>query len=154
MSLKTAFLSEEKDIYRLLKKFDDVFSPSITSRITNLKVYASKLFKNGLTYVIQENGHTLGFISMYANDVEENQAYIIFLAVADHYQGNNLGEKLLNHCIHISIQKGMKSVRLEVQKDNQLAIRFYQKHGFKIIGDASKSSLYMENKLKESDSIG
>lgn len=154
LSLKITLLSKELEIYQLLEQFDDVFDPSITSRISNLKVYTSKLFKNGLTYVIQENDHILGFISMYANDIEKKEAYIIFLAVAHHYQGNNLGEKLLDHCIQISTQKGMKSVRLEVQKDNQIAIRFYQKHGFKIIEDASKKSLYMENKLKESDSIG
>lgn len=47
-----------------------------------------------------------------------------------------LGEPLLKKCIELSKAHGDKGMWLNVWVENHRAIRFYEKHGFKIVGEA------------------
>ena len=47
-----------------------------------------------------------------------------------------LGHQLMHHAIEISQKQGEKGMWLNVWKENERALRFYKKQGFKIVGEA------------------
>ena len=135
-------IESNEDIGQVLKKFDSVFNPSITDRIEDLEQYSNKLREKGLVYVAKDK-EVIGFIAFYANDLSSLTAYLTFIGVHPFAQKRKVGKSLLDYCIKISKEKGMSSLKLEVQKSNQIAINFYKKNGFIICGEASKESYYM-----------
>ena len=54
------------------------------------------------------------------------------LAVYKHNRRKKIGTKLINQLIEEIIKQKIKNIDLEVRTDNNNAIKFYQKHGFKI----------------------
>jgi len=56
--------------------------------------------------------------------------------IADRLQNRGMGSALFPICIHIARQFGKERIILwgGVLRDNQRAIKFYEKHGFKILG--------------------
>ncbi len=47
-----------------------------------------------------------------------------------------LGQQLMQHAIDLSKAQGEKGMWLNVWKENERAIRFYQKNGFEIVGES------------------
>jgi len=65
------------------------------------------------------------------------------LVVEDEYRGKHLASELLSEFEGYANKTGMQRVKLEVRKNNDVAITFYKKNKYKIIGEASESSYYM-----------
>ena len=57
------------------------------------------------------------------------------LAVATHLQGQGLGKKIVQYCIHFAKTHGYKAIRLDVVPTNYPAKKLYEKCGFQFIGD-------------------
>jgi ribosomal-protein-alanine N-acetyltransferase len=61
------------------------------------------------------------------------RAYIPFLFVMPELQGNGLGSMLLRRVETILELEGAERVQLETPADNVLAVRFYEKQGYRIL---------------------
>ncbi|RKD23112.1 hypothetical protein BEP19_12885 [Ammoniphilus oxalaticus] len=141
-------LETSEEICNVLTSFDYVFQPSISQRIENLNQYAQKLKDNALVYAAKDtNNQIIGFVVFYVNDMETKTGYVTFLAVQPYARRRKLGEKLLDFCINESRENEMSSLKLEVRKHNEKAIRLYEKNGFEYCDEASGDSVYMIKKL-------
>lgn len=81
--------------------------------------------------VAEKNHKIIGFlIGVITNP---DTAKILMLGVYKHSRKQNVGSRLINHFFNKIKQKNIKNVELEVRIDNKIAIKFYEKHNFKII---------------------
>ena len=78
------------------------------------------------------------------NDDLKKVAYISLIAVKPEYRRLGYGKKMLQHDIEYSKNKGMEKVRLEVRKDNEAAISYYQSLKFYFVDEEKLDSFYME----------
>ncbi len=71
-------------------------------------------------------------------------------SVADHWQGHGLGAAMLKAIIPQLSQRGIRSLTLwgGVMADNQPAIRFYNKQGFKTLGQFQHNGTNLDMVLK------
>lgn len=92
------------------------------------------------------NGQALGYCAFYANDSEQKNAYISLIAVAPECQKLHIGTELLRDSFEMMRACGMNHCLLEVQKNNQNAIRFYEANHFIMI-EERKESYLMKCKL-------
>jgi len=70
-------------------------------------------------------GYTLGGINL-----DNNQAWILSLAINQNYQGQGIGYSLSQKLIEKIHNKGMKNIFLTVHPENNSAIMLYKKLGF------------------------
>ena len=82
-------------------------------------------------FIIAEYGHKIiGFIvGVKINDILSK---ILMLSISEQFQNKNIGSNLLKKFLRKISDEGVKFVELEVRIDNEKAINFYRKHGFKI----------------------
>ncbi|PCN50356.1 ribosomal-protein-alanine N-acetyltransferase, partial [Candidatus Geothermarchaeota archaeon ex4572_27] len=62
--------------------------------------------------------------------------HILSIAVDPSMQRRGVGSALLSEVMGRLRARGINRFRLEVRADNEAAIRFYERHGFKLIGVA------------------
>lgn len=91
-------------------------------------------------HLIKYNGTVVGFskieISSPDNNIAEpNVTKLARLYLLDGYHGKNLGATLFDFVIDYSQQKHDKGIWLHVWVENEKAVRFYKKNGFKIVGE-------------------
>ena len=79
----------------------------------------------------------------WAKHVEDNEASVIhILAVNPDYQGTGVGAEMIREAINLSVDSGMKSIRLDALASNTPAHKIYKRIGFEYRG---KQHLYAEN---------
>lgn len=139
-------MKSQKEILKILQEFDGVFTPSISEKVGDLSDYAMKLSENAFVYVTYKSGN-LGFVSLYANDINSKVAYISFIGVKKQARNMEIGRNLLETCFDKSIECGMEEIILEVRKNNYIADKFYKKNGFSYLKEASTQSVYLTKKL-------
>lgn len=132
----------KEEVFSILLKFDNCFLPSLTNTITDLSTYTEKLFLNANIICVTNNKEIIGFVAFYSNDEIDKIGYITLIAVLPNYTGKGFGKMLLNKCIEKCKQNNMKKLKLEVNKNNYNAIKFYKKNGFKAIQE-NQNSYYM-----------
>jgi len=86
--------------------------------------YLEKLF-----FVAEENGKIVGYVM-----ADEKRNLIVSIAVHPAYRRKGYGKKLMEHVLNF--MKG--KVILQVRKSNEIAIKFYEKLGFRKIGEIKK----------------
>lgn len=84
------------------------------------------------TFKADENGRTLGFISLYANDFENSIAYITFLVVDPEFRSMGVGSRLMEFSEGYVRKPGIKNYKLEVHRSNNKAIKLYKKLDFRL----------------------
>lgn len=62
------------------------------------------------------------------------QTRILILGIKEGYRGHGVGKTLMHALMNRSIIKGNRSITLEVRVSNDLALAFYAKLGFEMIG--------------------
>lgn len=97
--------------------------------------------------IVAYSADVLGYIAVYANDMQTKVAYITLFAIKPDYQRCGIGYRLLKEAELIAIQRGLSRIRLEVQKSNIKAIQFYRKNGFSEEGE-TPDSWYMIKDLE------
>ena len=85
----------------------------------------------------------------FPNPVSRRPQYETLLAVSPECQKMGIGVELMKAALNLAKSRGMKSVKLEVKKENLRAIRLYERLGFARICDAGDNSIYMINYLDE-----
>lgn len=71
----------------------------------------------------------VGYIGVFATIDDYN---IIGIAVKEEFQRKNIGTLLLQKVIETAKENNVKSLSLEVDATNNKAIKFYEKHNFKV----------------------
>lgn len=140
-------LSTKLEICKALIEISDAHTPSLIEKIPNIDEYASKLFYKAEVYVSFTEPKILGLIAFYANDKKSKISYISQIAVQIYAQNMHIGKQLLDICFQVSKRNKMHKVKLEVNKNNKNAIRFYKKNGFEFCDEASIESFYMIKNL-------
>lgn len=84
-------------------------------------------------FVAAMNGKVVGFaIVMYRDWF--NIAYLDYIEVKTDLMNKGVGHRLVEKCINWAKEKSARIIYTETGKNNERAIKFYQKHGFKTTG--------------------
>lgn len=136
---------EEYQIKEFLEKTDKEFNPKLSSKV-NIPEYSEKLFNNAILIVAESDNHNyVGLTAFYANDYTNKTAYLSNINVMQEYSGLGIGKSMMKKMGQYLIDKGFKSIFLEVYKSNYTAIKLYEKFDFTI--ESEKNSFYVMKKL-------
>lgn len=116
----------------LLKEFGDQLSDPLSLRV-DLPAYAEKLQKNADIELAFHGQLIVGFLAIYANDIDSGKAHIPLVSVLSDYRGYGIGKVLLSRAIALSRQRKMQSIWLTVDRDNFIAQQVYSDLRFKKI---------------------
>jgi len=126
----------------ILEYFDgDMFDPiSVNSAVdrirSNIIISANML----LAY----NQELLGFIAFYANNATTREAYITSIVVSRKARHQGIGHALMDRCKNDARMCGMKDIRLEVNANNEKALRFYTSLGYAFDGFGPEGTLFLK----------
>ncbi|MDD4244619.1 MAG: N-acetyltransferase [Candidatus Methanomethylophilaceae archaeon] len=116
----------QKDDERLydiaLMSLDEIYNPNVF-----LGFYA--LWPQGQLVAVDIFDRPIGYISSVR--LRDGWARIMMLAVDEENRGKGVGSELLLRFRAESARSGISAMTLEVKKDNEKAIRFYEKNGFR-----------------------
>lgn len=70
---------------------------------------------------------------------------LYLIAVNEHYKGRGIGKQLINYLENAILKQGLNLYGLSVRKDNEEAIGFYNRNGYEIEYENSKSIFYIKN---------
>ena len=84
-----------------------------------------------LCLVIEIRSEIVGFL-LGGYTALPRQAHILSIAILQEYRGMGLGRKILNHFVDTIKKLNYNSVKLEVNVNNQKAIKMYEEFNFKI----------------------
>ena len=93
-----------------------------------------------ITLVIMERTDLVGFamLAIERNKDKSLCAHLLAIAVTPGHQRKGLGSALLRHVEKFSRKSGIGQVYLFTAANNQQAISFFQKAGFKVIGSEKR----------------
>lgn len=117
-------------IYAHLHRCRHDFIPSLDTTV-NIAAYAKKIVKNAVTFEAWLNNDLVGLIAVYLNDENNHSAYITNVSVEKEYAGKGIASQLLTNCINFAREERYKEIALEVNLNNQQAIKLYEKFLFK-----------------------
>ena len=93
--------------------FEEVY-PDFESRVPFYSEYKEKVLSKALILYGEVDGSIKGVIAFYCNDSGSRTAYITQIALKEASRRLGIGGILLGKCEEISLQKGMRYLRLEV----------------------------------------
>lgn len=107
------------------------FAPRALDKWCELVLEDSANDPNGV-FMAFRDGEPAGFCQCNDEYAEENRGFINLLGVTHKYQGQGIGEALLQTGITYCVAKGFDSVELNVDTGNESgALKLYEKVGFK-----------------------
>lgn len=80
-------------------------------------------------------------------DANERKINKVTLGVLQEYQGNGIGTKLVKEMEYLASNVKIGSIEMNVMFHNMMALRLYQKLGYKIVGTTSTYQLYDSEKM-------
>ncbi len=129
---------EPKDIFSVIKlasqTLTEKYSPSLFS-------YFYETNPDGFI-IANFNYKIIGFLI--GVKINNQKTKILMLSVSPKYQKQKIGTKLLEEFIKRGQKEKINKIELEVRTDNYKAIKFYEKHGFKIM--LKRKEFYQDNK--------
>lgn len=134
MTIEGGIRLTNEQAYSLLLDFDSAFDPALHEEL-DLSGYCQKLAANANFVLAKEGEKTLGFIAYYMND-DGQFCYIPLLVVSKGYRRVGAGREMLN-CLICILPQSYGSIRLEVLKNNDSAIKFYRDAGFSTIDETN-----------------
>lgn len=139
--------SDENIIFSILNSLkDSFFSDSVKNEVF-ISDISKKFSKFAEFYYVGELDTPKGFIAFYDNNKTTKEAFLSMIIVAKECQGQGIGKRLLNIMIETCISNGMKSIVLEVARDNENAISFYERFGFIKTDRETDDSYYYSLKI-------
>lgn len=117
--------------------------------------YVNIIDKDKAKLIIKEwtSGNKLGFILLDGKNiigqlfltVEKDKLILNLISVIVEYQGKRLADRLMKNAIEIATINNKTKIELIVNINNDRARAFYERHGFKLYGNHSKTHLvYMK----------
>ena len=119
--MKQEHLEQIQDI--LLTDFDEFW---------NAGVLKNELENPLSVYIVALNqGEVVGYAGLWQPD---DEGHVTNIVTKKDKRGNNIGTLMLEEIIKIAKSKDMKSITLEVNVNNKIAINLYKKYDFKEVG--------------------
>lgn len=87
----------------------------------------------GAFLVACHKARAVGYVSLVCRANSTNLR-IYSIAVAPDFQGQHIGQLLLDKTLQFAHEKQLQQISLEVNVNNAAAIGFYQKNGFQTVG--------------------
>ena len=127
-------------VLALLNQCENSFDPPLSHNIPyTVSDYAKKLSEFAWFILCMEKEEIIGFTAYYLNQ-EGGFAYIPQIWVSDMHQRKGIGARMMEQLI-IEAPVNINAIRLEVRKNNEKAVSFYEKSGFKVMEDYDKKVL-------------
>ena len=146
LGLTMKLIKEADEVKELLVSFGDVF-PNLKGRIRSYDEFSEKLASYANVYVCLKENSPCGLLVYYSNDTSSKTAYISLIGVLEEYRGISVGKFMLDWCMYNSSIVGMSTVKLEVELNNENAIRFYKRNGFFQCSVPVEGRVYMSRKI-------
>ncbi len=131
MKFRKITIEEFEKLKRLFPNNEDMWIKYKKKRLEQLKKQEIDVF------IIEEDEKTIGEITVnYRNNTLETETipnrrvYLEAFRVDKKYQGQGLGQKLINYCIEYLTNKGYTEFTIGVEDDNEIAKHIYFKLGF------------------------
>ncbi|MBQ8261306.1 MAG: GNAT family N-acetyltransferase [Lachnospiraceae bacterium] len=144
--MNNVVIKDKSEISKLMHQFKDSLYNKTLSE-AQIEQLAHRYANNGEFYLLKEGQTEIGFVSFYCNDLIKKISFISMIVVKKERQGKSYGNELIKIVENVSIMNGMTKVRLEVDIQNERALKFYQKKGFKIV-EEKESSRIMEKQIR------
>ena len=113
--------------------------------------YQNSRSGNTLIWVAEnEDGDIVGqvFLSLLSSQSELadgiHRAYLFSFRLKPDYRNQGLGGHILEFIEGFLIKRGFDTLRINVARDNVLARRMYEKHGFRVVGPEEGSWRYQD----------
>lgn len=135
-------VKDKKEIAETINSFVSLFS-SLSSPDFGFDQYCEKIARSGEVIKYITNDDCVGFCVYYNNDFSSHKAYISLIGVDVKFQGNGIGNQLLQYVKRDSKRLKMQRIELRVNKSNDKAIAFYERNGFHIMGDEIDNNQYL-----------
>ena len=115
-----------------------------SQRGDNAEVIAQTLTSGGRLFVLanKNNNEILG-TSWLTND--KRRLYLHHFGIKKGYQGKGLSKQLMEASLKFAVDCGLQ-IKIEVHKENLVALNLYKKYGFKYLGDYD---VYIVRNLKD-----
>ncbi len=126
-----------KKIYDFLIAIDDSLPVKLSDRV-DVSQFANKIVEKANVFVETENDKIIGLVAGYINDTKTKIAYISMVGVLDEYRGRGISRRLLKEFIDEAEKKEFSEIHLDVEKNNQVALRVYTQLGFTKIQTTNK----------------
>lgn len=115
-----------------LKACDAAFVPKLSERL-DIDAYAEKIVRNAVTFEAWQEDLLVGLVAAYINDPVRQTGYVTNVTVEPVLMGRHVAATLFESCLARARGDGFETIALEVGQENQRAIRFYEKFGFRIL---------------------
>ncbi|MCB0507850.1 MAG: GNAT family N-acetyltransferase [Chitinophagales bacterium] len=114
--------------------------------------HSFRYFESRSLDILQQHVITLLYVEddepiAYGHLDKEDDIVWLGIAVAENQKGKGLGNKIMQALIENAKQLYVEKIRLSVDKDNAIAIKLYEKFGFKMISENQKS-YFMEKQIE------
>lgn len=106
-------------------------------------------FHGNSIFALAYQKELIAYCAFYANDVDSKTAYISLIAVRPEHQYAHVGKQLLEYCLGIAVDRGMKYCALEVRKNDDSATRLYRANGFVFLSECESSFLMKKELLSQ-----
>lgn len=130
MDLSYTFGSSEKgEIEEHLLACNHEFIPALEEKV-DIAAYSEKLATHAQRFEARERLLLVGLVALY-HDVPAERFFVTNVSVLPGYQGGGIAVQLMENAIAAARDNKVKEITLEVGRENEKAISFYKKFGFK-----------------------
>lgn len=137
--MKVTLSNDAARILAFLQANDNCFVPPLSSKV-NLETYAKKLAANAVNlFLLGDTLDDIGHAAVYVNSGATSFLSSFCLQPGAH--GTGASVYLLKEVYRCCLNENSVLLELEVDALNSKAVRFYQKHGFRLFNKLSNSQL-------------
>lgn len=115
-------------------------------------IFYSTLAGKTLMWIVEtENGEAIGqaFVMLKSSELDaadgEKRAYLFGFRIRDSWRNQGIGSYLMRFVEGDLSQRGYQHITLNVAKENQDALRLYQRLGYKIVGSHAGKWSYVDD---------
>lgn len=117
------------DVAEHLSGCDAVFVAQLGARV-DLSDFAARIAARAARFEAWADEKLVGLVAAYCNDTAGAHAFINHVGVWPAHGRRGVAAKLLESCIEHARKCGMRTIELEVSRDNARAIALYRGFGF------------------------
>jgi ribosomal protein S18 acetylase RimI-like enzyme len=115
-----------------LRLCDQFFVPPLSERVA-LMEYSTKLYEKAERFEAWVDTTLVGLLAGYYDAESSMVAFITSVSVLKEWQGRGVASVLVERSIAHAQHLGFGFIELQVALQNDLAVRLYQRHGFRVI---------------------
>lgn len=120
------------DIERHLDRCDASFIPPLSLRV-HLPTYAQKVRQHAVTFEAWAGGDLVGLVAAYFNDRALGEGFVTNVSVEATWRGRKVATTLMGNALEWGRVHDYRTVSLETQRANSVAVHFFEKFGFKVV---------------------